>query len=70
MELLEYMTAQTGCGYLSTLRFLPVKQRRFQFLKKVKLEAFPEEEWIQAAKYICRQEVNTAAAARKILMRW
>ena len=70
MELMEYMTAQAGCGCLSALRFLPARQRRFQFLKKVKLEAFPEEEWIQAAKYICRQKVNTAAEARTILMRW
>lgn len=70
MGLLEYMTAQTECGYLSTLRFLPKRQRWFRFLKKVKLETFPEEEWIQAAKYICRQEVKTAEEARTILIWW
>ncbi|MGO5116323.1 hypothetical protein ACTQ33_15155 [Candidatus Avoscillospira sp. LCP25S3_F1] len=68
MELLEYMVAQAGCGYLSALRFLPVRQRRFCFLKKVKLDAFPKEEWIEAARYICQQKVNTAAEAKTILM--
>ena len=69
MELLQYLALRTGCTYLSDLKYLPKSKKRSSFLVNVPLEDYPETEWINAVVYLYQQPVETAAAAKQMLIR-
>lgn len=68
MELLEFLAQQKHCSYISDLRFLPKSSLHFPQLRDVALVAFSEQEWIDAAWYVCRKITHSAAQARACLI--
>lgn len=68
MELLELLARQKHCNYISDLRFLPKSSLHFPQLQDIDLVAYSEQEWMEAAWYVCSKITDSAEQARACLV--
>lgn len=68
MELLELLARQKHCNYISDLRFLPKTSLHFPQLQDITLVAYSEQEWMEAAWYVCGTITYSAEQARSCLI--
>ena len=69
MMLLEFLTQQTGCEYLSDLRCIPQPNDVLRSaVARLSLDAFVAHEWIDAANYLCGIRCASAEEARNEIL--
>lgn len=70
-ELLDWLAAECGCGYLSDLRIAKTAPALAQAVKRIPRGAWPAQAWQETARYItgktnmaCEEDESRAALAR------